>query len=91
MWQSAQILNGQLNKFLKSEYTHALSSQIRKQNIFRSEKMPSFPSQSTPPFHSKIDTILTSITTDQQLAWPELNSELMESSLCSYILLLLLL
>lgn len=33
----------QFNEFLKSEYVHALSTQIKKQNIDRPQKILSFP------------------------------------------------
>lgn len=54
MWQSAQILNVQLNKFLKSEYTHALSSQIKKEHFqIREEASHSFPAHTPFPLQNR--------------------------------------
>lgn len=73
MWQSAQILNVQLNKFLKSEYTHALSSQIRKQNIFRSEKRPSFPANTPFPLQNRHSSDIHHHGLAISFAWFELH------------------
>lgn len=73
VWQSAQILNVQLNKFLKSEYTHALSSQIRKQNIFRSEKRPSFPANTPFPLQNRHSSDIHHHRLAISFAWFELH------------------
>lgn len=71
MWESAQILNVQLNEFLKSEYIQALSTQIKKQNINRPQKILSFPFPVKSP--SALQNHYYSDICHRKLVLPDLN------------------
>lgn len=67
----------QLDEFLKSEYIHALSTQIKKQNINRPQKLLSFPFPVNSP--SALQNHHYSDICHHRLVLPDLNFKEMES------------